>query len=66
MAIGDAAKTERGAVHVHEAIVHDVVVHPRTRHCGVIIRDHDLAPDLVHTTNMCTYVSHDNISKGLY
>lgn len=60
MVIGDAARTEKEAVHVHEAIVHDVVVHPPTRHCGVIIRDHDLAPDLVRTTNMCTYVPHGN------
>lgn len=66
MAIEDAAKTERGAVLVHEAIAHDVVVLPLTRHYGVIIRDQDLAPDLVHTTSVYVCVSHGNISEGLY
>lgn len=66
MAIEDAAKTERGAALVREAIAHDVVVLPLTRHCGVITRDQDLAPDLVHTTSVYVCVSHGNISEGLY
>lgn len=64
VAIVDAAKIGREAVPVHEAIAHDVVALPLTRHCGVITRDQDLVPDLVHTTSVYVCVSHDNISKG--
>lgn len=66
MAIGGAAKIEKGAAPVHEATVHGVVVLLLTRRCGVITRDQDLVPDLARTTSMYVCVSHGNISTGLY
>lgn len=59
MATGDAAKTEKGAVPVHEATAHGVVVLLLTRHYGAVItRDQDLDPDLARTTSMYVCVSH--------
>lgn len=66
MAIGDAAKIGKGAVLVHEATAHGVVVLLLIRRCGVITRDQDLAPDLAHTTSVYVCVSHGNISTGFY
>lgn len=66
MAIGDAAKIEKGAVPVPEATAHGVVVLLLTRRYGVITRDQDLVPDLARTTSMYVCVSHGNISTGLY
>lgn len=65
MAIGDAAKTEKGVEVIREAIAHGAVVHLPIHHYGVITRGQDLAPDLVHTTSVYVYVPHGNISKGL-
>lgn len=61
MAIGDAARTESEAVAVPEATVRGAVALPLIPHCGVITRDQDLAPDLVHTTSVYVCVSHGNI-----
>jgi len=61
VAIEDVAKTEREAVAVPEATVRDVVALLLIPHCGVIIRDQDLVPDLVHTTSVYVCVSHGNI-----
>lgn len=66
VAIGDAVKIGKEAVLVHEATAHGVVVLLLTRHCDVITRDQDLAPDLAHTTSVYVCVSHGNISTGLY
>jgi len=66
VAIGDVVKIGREAAVVPEVTVHGAVALLLTRHCGVITRDQDLAPDLVRTTSVYVCASHDYISTGLY